>query len=158
MKDFKKGLNYSFLLLRYRARSSSEIISRLKKKGFEPSVRNKIVNYLKGHNYINDKDFAHSFLDYAKGKDWGPIRIDFNLKKLGISQKLRQKVLAKYINSGEKIKELIEQKIDIYSKKEPKILSEKIWQRIATQLVAKGFRYESISREIQKLGVNRFED
>lgn len=158
MKDFKKGLNYSFLLLRYRARSNSEIISRLEKKGFGSSVRNKIVNYLKEYGYINDKDFAYSFLVYAKGKDWGPVRVDFNLRKLGISQKLRQKVLADYIDSDEKIRELIERKVGHYSKNYPKISPKKMWHKIRSQLVAKGFNHDSILREINKLGVDRFED
>ena len=158
MKDFNKALNYSFLLLKYRARGKVEIISRLKKKGYTPAVRKKVVSYLEENNYINDEEFAHLFVSHSLDKGWGPIRIDFNLKKLGISQGLRKQVLGEDFAYNDRVKEIIEKKLEHYKRRDPSLPSPKTWQKIVMHLVRKGFNYKVINQEIENLGVNRLED
>ena len=158
MEDFNKALNYSFLLLKYRARSRNEIISRLKRKGYALAVREKIVDYLEENNYINDEEFAHLFVSYSLEKGWGPVRIDFNLKRLGISLQLRKQVLKENSAYNDKVREIIERKLEYYKIRKPSLPAPKIWQKIVMHLMRKGFDYKVINQEMENLGVNRFED
>ena len=158
MKDFNKALNYSFLLLKYRARSKNEIISRLKKKGYAPAVRLKVTDYLEENNYINDEKFVHLFVSYSLEKGWGPVRIDFNLKKLGISLQLRKQALEGDFTYNDRVREIIERKLEHYKRRKPILPAPKVWQKIVMHLVRKGFDYKIINQEMDNLGVNRFED
>ena len=117
MKDFSRALNYSFLLLKYRERSRFEIRSRLKDKGYSSGVIEQTINYLEENNYINDESFVAAFVVYSQDKGWGPRRIDFNLKKLGVSAELREKALkAAAGNYQENIREIIKQRLAQYKK------------------------------------------
>jgi len=156
VKDFNKALNYSFFLLKYRARSKAEIGLRLKKKGYSSDIIEQTINYLEENNYINDEDFVKNYAAYAQDKGWGPRKIDFNLKKLGISDELRKFALEVNSDYKGKIREIIMQKITHYKKSG--IPQQKIWQRILRSLVAKGFNCEDIFREMKDLGVTRFEN
>ncbi len=158
MKDFNQALSYSFLLLKYRARSRNEIISRLKKKGYASKIREQTVGYLEKNNYLNDADFTNFFVSYALEKGWGPRRIDFNLKKLGISLSLRKVALDKDFDYSKIVREAIIKKLDNYKTKKPAITLRKIWNRIVSHLVQKGFNSETIYQEMKNLGVDRFED
>ena len=158
MKNFNKALSYSFLLLKYRARSRNEIVFRLKNKGYASAVREKVVSYLKENNYINDKEFTRLFVSYSLEKGWGPVRIDFNLKRLGISPQLRKQALALDFDYSDRVREIITKKLEDYKKKKPPLPRLKIWQKITTHLARKGFDYKIINQEMDNLGVSRFED
>jgi len=158
LKDFNKALNYSFLLLKYRARSRNEIISRLKKKGYTLAIRERTVDYLEENNYINDREFAHLFVSYSLEKGWGPVRIDFNLKKLGISEALRKQALEGDFAYNDRVREIIERKLEHYKRRKPSLEAAKIWQKIVMHLVRKGFDYKIINQEMDNLGEKRLED
>ncbi len=158
MKDFNKALSYSFLLLKYRDRSSSEVASRLRIKGYASAIRKEVIEYLKENNYINDEDFARLFVDYSVEKGWGPRRIEFNLKRLGIPSQLRKQVFKKGCIYNKKIGEIIQRKLTYYRAKKPAIPAQKIWQKITAHLINRGFEYGAIYQEMRNLGVDRFED
>ncbi|NQT28519.1 MAG: RecX family transcriptional regulator [Candidatus Omnitrophica bacterium] len=158
MNNFNKALNYSFLLLKYRARSTNEIVSRLKRRGYTPTVRQKVVDYLEENNYLNDEEFARLYVNCSLEKGWGPIRIDFNLMKLGISEALCKQVLEGDFACNSRIREIIEEKLEYYKRTKPSLPEPKIWQKIVLHLGRKGFDYKVINQEIENLGVNRFED
>ncbi len=156
MKDFSKALNYAFLLLKYRARSRFEIISRFKQKGYPSSTIEEVIKYLEENRYIDDKEFVDIFVSNSLDKGWGPRRIDFNLKKLGICPNLRKRALSPDIDYSKKIREIIKKKVNYYQRME--VPQKKIWQRIVRALAAKGFSYSDIFQEMEKVGVKRFED
>ena len=58
-----KVTNYALNLLSYRQRSIREIYLALKRKGFEENYIDYSINYCKENNYLNDKDFAISFIN-----------------------------------------------------------------------------------------------
>ena len=158
MEQFSKALNYCFLLLKYRARSKSEIISRLKKKGYKPPIISKVISYLQEYNYINDQEFTHNFVSFSLDKGWGPRRIDFNLKNLGISHELRKQALSGDISYKDKIRELVTNKLKIYKNRKEPFSKKVIYQKIVNFLVTKGFEYNEIFEQLENLGVSRFEE
>jgi len=114
---------------------------------------------LKGkNNYINDKKFTCLFVVNALDKDWGPVRIDSNLKKLGISVQLRKQALKENSDYTDRVRDIIEKRLEYYQKIKPNASVVKIWQKIVMYLVRKGFDYATINKEMDNLGRRRFED
>ncbi|UCC94851.1 MAG: RecX family transcriptional regulator [Candidatus Omnitrophota bacterium] len=151
MEDFQKALNYSYLLLKYRPRSKQEIVFRLKKKKFSSSLIEKVISRLEEYNYINDSEFARLFASSCQTKGWGPKKILFALKRLGISSELVEQVL-KDKSYREKMREMIEKKIVRYKG------SKGVYQKLLRYLGKKGFDYQEIIQELDAMGVDRFED
>ena len=58
--NYRKALQYAFLLLRYRDRSEKEIIQRLQKKGFTEQDGRRVSSYLKEKGFVNDAKFAEA--------------------------------------------------------------------------------------------------
>jgi len=91
LEEFRKALNYSFLLLKYRIRSKKEIYDRLRRKKFSPHIIKKTLDFLKSSGYIDDDLFASVFVKEKLNKGCGKRRIYFELKRLGINSSLIKK-------------------------------------------------------------------
>ena len=152
MEDYKKALNYSFLLLKYRPRSRKEIIYRLKRKKYSSYIIEKVIANLEENNYINDEEFVHIFVSSSLEKGWGRKRIDFVLRRLGIPQELREEALGGKDIYRDKLHQMIELKLSQYKSKF------NAYNKILRYFLEKGFDYDDISREMQDLGVDRFEN
>ncbi|MCP4652537.1 MAG: hypothetical protein GY858_04040 [Candidatus Omnitrophica bacterium] len=151
MEDYNKACNYSFLLLKYRPRSKHELILRLKTKQYSSPVIKKTVEFLQECNYINDSEFVPLFVRSSLNKGWGRRRIDYALKKLGISAELAEKFMpAKKVYKA-KIRELIKKKVHYYSGKK------NVYQKIVRFLVSRGYDHDEIYEAMQKLEVKKFE-
>jgi regulatory protein len=150
LENFKKALNYAFLLLKYRLRSKKEITSRLKKKGYSLSVIEKVIKYLEENGYINDETFAYQFVTCCLEKGWGKRKIEFYLKKLGISDELIENALNKEDVFRDKLREIIDKRIKYYkNKKNP-------YQKILKYLLSKGFEYQDIIEELEDIKFSHY--
>jgi regulatory protein len=142
--DFKKALNYAFLLLKYRGRSRKEMASRLAKKQFDPKVIALVLAYLEEKNYINDDEFVVSYVRSAQEKKWGPRKIKFYLARLGVKGAIVDQELKDKTSQKKDIKALIE-------KKKRSLAGKKnIYQKIMRHLVSRGFEYEDIIEAMEK--------
>lgn len=149
--NFNKALSYAFLLLRFRLRTQEEMIRRLKEKGASASVVVKVIDYLKGCGYLDDKKFIKDYLEASLEKGWGPVRVDFNLKKLGVSDKLRaEAVKATEAQSKSLIKELLDEKIFYLVENNPFLDKKKIKEKTVRFLANKGHNYKDIYRQLNK--------
>jgi regulatory protein len=142
---FQKALNYSFLLLKYRARSREEIKDRLRRKDFSPAVIEKVINYLQGYKYIDDREFTCSFVSASIEKGWGHKKIYFALKKLGVSQDLREEFLKDRSVYKDKIREIIEKRIHRYKDKK------NVLSRIVRYMLSRGFDYAEIIEPMREM-------
>lgn len=104
-----------------------------------------VVEVLKNYNYINDRDFIKAYINSSLEKGWGPIRVNVNLKKIGISEKLRKKAVKQIeAKSNKLIKNLIEQKKYSLNKTQPNLDKNKKQKKIIRFLANKGFYYQDI--------------
>ncbi|MDD4363117.1 MAG: RecX family transcriptional regulator [Atribacterota bacterium] len=72
--------------LSYRQRSEQEMINKLKNKKYSDEVITDIIQWLKDLNYINDKEFAISWIkDRLLNKPMGILKIRSELLKKGIT-------------------------------------------------------------------------
>jgi regulatory protein len=149
LQDYKKVLNYSFLLLRYRPRSKQEIIERLNRKKYPAAVIDKVMRSLEENRYINDEEFVRLYVSSSLNRGWGRKRIDYTLKKFGISEGLRSSALKNKQPFKEKLRDLVQKKIS------GKPRDRKAYQKIIRSLAAKGFDYEDIIRELEVCGFNK---
>lgn len=147
--ESKKALDYAFYLLGYRFRAEVELRCRLSKRGFSLPVIQKTITYLKKNKYLSDADFVESYLATAREKKWGPLKIDYKLKKLGLSLKLRQKAATKAKKeSGCLIKSLIREKEESLAKSKPDLTKTQKREKIARFLLARGFSGKQISQNL----------
>ncbi|MCF7907982.1 MAG: RecX family transcriptional regulator [Candidatus Omnitrophica bacterium] len=158
MKDFNQALSYSFLLLKYRARSKTELVRRLKEKKYSGSVVKQTVQYLEKNNYIDDKEFARLFILSAIEKGWGPRKVDFRLKQLGVSYDLRKPTPTLNTAFNNKLSQIVEERVTCLKKQKPPLSSKKISQKVMRLVLSRGFNYSEVSRIIDGLGVTNFEN
>ncbi len=79
-------LRQAFLLLKFRQRSTSELRSRLRSKGFsEDLVRDALV-FLKQKKFIDDKLFARDWISSRAAKSYGSRRIIRELRIKGVDE------------------------------------------------------------------------
>lgn len=134
---FKKALDYSFLLLKYRPRTVQEIKNRLKQKKFSKPVIEKVIGYLEERNLVNDEEFAFIYTRDKLQRGYGERLIRFQLKQLGAHPQIIDTALERVkhqINYKEIIKKLVN-KLSSRNKKK---------QVILRYLIQRGFSYDDI--------------
>ncbi len=142
-KEFRKALNYSFLLLKYRERSSWEVETRLKRKRFSSDVIKKVIDYLKENNFIDDKKFALKYAEEKLLQGFGKKLINFQLKRLGIKPSIIEetfKQLQTTVDTQKILKELI---IKLKQKKDRGKIFRYLYQR--------GFDFEEIEKAYENI-------
>ena len=149
-ENYSKALNYSFLLLKYRQRSKSEIIERLKGKNYTEGVIEKVVSFLEEHDFINDETFAPLFVNSCLAKAWGPKRIRYALKKLGVDEQLINRSLPDKEAIKGVLRDLAKRKVAYYKGKKNS------YPKTVNALLRKGYNYGDIFQVLSELGVKRF--
>jgi regulatory protein len=157
-EDCKKALKYCFFLLKYRARSEDEIVSRLKKKGYDEDTIKEAISYLRRQGYINDEKFAETFIADSINKGWGKLKIAFALKKLGVKVDFDRSDFAGNEIYRERLRNLIKIKSVFYGKKSKQIDTcrrrKDIFSKLMSFLLSRGFEYEEINAEIEAMGMD----
>gem|GEM_PF-481479 len=149
--EFKKALNYAFLLLRYRPRALNELRGRLKDKGFSSPVIRKTIGCLKELNYLNDWELVKSYLDTALAKGWGPLKVGYFLKKIGIEENLRKEAVKKIEGQSDSlIQNLAVNKILFIERNNPGLSRKKIKAKLVKFLAGRGFYYKDIYRYLNE--------
>ncbi len=151
MDTFNKALSYAFLLLRFRPRAQEEVRRRLRKRNFSPYIVRKVITYLKDYKYLDDQEFVKSYLGTSLIKGWGPVRVGVNLRKLGISGKLREEAVeAAKKESDVLIKNLLERKVCFLKSNEPNLSKKKIKEKAVRFLANRGFLYKDIYKHLDE--------
>jgi regulatory protein len=83
-------------LLSYRARSTKELEEKLQAKGFDSYEIKQTVLWLTDAGYLNDEVFARERASSRlRTRNWGTVKIAFDLKTKGISPEIVKKVLSR---------------------------------------------------------------
>lgn len=148
--SFNKAKKYALLLLKYRPRCEKELVQRLKKKKFDQVTINQTISFLRERNFIDDRDFAHSWIESRIKRSFGLKRIIQELKARGVDRQiieeqmsLFQKDYSEYAQvkeiAGERLKKMNES--DTLKKK----------RRLYDYLLRRGFSPEVVSEVINEL-------
>jgi regulatory protein len=141
--EFSKALNYSFRLLKLRARSCREIESRLKLKKYPAQIAVKVRDYLLERGYLDDLGFSRIYVLSRQNKGWGRRRIEAGLIKLGVAEEIYREFLPGKEESREKLRELIERKSAYYKGKKDS------YRKLVRFLIFRGFEPEDVFREME---------
>ena len=128
----------AFRFLSVRARSRKELRARLKEKGFDNHVVNRVLDYLLERGYLDDASFARQWArNLAVNRLLGNRRIEMSLREKGIPAELIGEAIAgarEDISERKAIGRLIAKKGNSRKVTDPKEL-----RRLGRNLVGRGF-------------------
>jgi len=147
-EELNKAQAYALMLLGYRERSLREIKIRMRQKGYEEKLVEKVVKYLKDRNLINDKRFTQIWAESRIKKGYGRWRIQSELEQKGVNREIGDEILKDLYSGIDEVQvalDLVEKKR--WVSKEPPRLTE----RVSNLLRRRGFSFEVISNVVEKI-------
>jgi regulatory protein len=106
--DLLPAQDYALKLLSYRERSRQEIQVRMERKGFQREVIEKVLRYLEGQKYLDDRRFAELWAHDRLRKGYGKVRVILELRKKGVNQEIIDEVVKKTYSSVDEIEMALE--------------------------------------------------
>ena len=146
---FEKYLTLSYRYLSIRNRSETEIREYLGKKNAAQEIIDKIVTSLKEKKFLNDEEFARSFvLNRARLKPKGKKLLTLELRQKGIAEELIKKVLDEV--RGEIPDELSQAKSLIIKKMQKMVgmPKQEIYQKVGGFLARRGYSWDVVKKAI----------
>ena len=144
--QFKQGYLYAVRLLTASKKSESEVVKRLRDKGYGADSTGQVVEELKKNGVLDDQKLITETIQWAsQAKRHGRKRIFFDLKKRGIAASKIEQALEDYAPETERqiALSLAQDRWDRLSRVEP----QKRKKRLYDFLINRGFAFE-LSREV----------
>jgi len=143
--------NNAYALLRQRPRSEYEIRSRLKLKGYGEAVIEEVVAALKKLNEIDDKKFAHIWMESRMQMNpMGDVVLRQELKEKGVNDTIIEATLAEKAEKYDEYEmafNMAKERFDRFKK----LNCQKAMKRVYDFLVRRGFKYDNIRRILDNL-------
>lgn len=137
--NFAKKVGYDFLY--YRQRSEKELRTKLKQKNISQQNSDKVIEFFKSHKFLNDEEFARSFVaNETLKKPSGKRMIYQKLLQKGISKEVIEEVLASSYPDETSGAELLLKKYSEKIKDKPLIVRK---QKAYNYLISRGFDFET---------------
>ncbi|MDQ0200685.1 recombination regulator RecX [Neobacillus ginsengisoli] len=152
--DIRKAYNLAIHYLARRMRSEKEIKDYLEQKEMEEPVINEVLHKLTAQKYINDQDYALSYVrTQMNTSDKGPDLIKMELKEKGIKEEIFEFALAEFpfdvqVEKATKISGKFIQK---NSKESQRIIK----QKLENLLLRKGYSYEIINIAVSETDMKK---
>lgn len=131
-----------------------ELRLKLADKGYDKMICDIVIETMREYNYINDADYCETFLEYAKSKGWGILKIRSELKRRGVDDKTVNTALEEFSDCPEdRVYDILCRKfadIDIKDFKQK--------QKIMRFFGTRGFDFESIQNAIGRFEAETGED
>jgi regulatory protein len=136
---------YAFLLLSYKARTTSELRQRLARKGFSPDIVSRTLQRLAELKMVDDAGFARRFTeDRINIGHKGKWRVRGELLKRGVAKEHIEDALATAPDEKTAAREVAEKYLSRNRRLEPDILK----RRLYAFLARRGFSPDTIRRAI----------
>lgn len=92
--DFNRCKNEALKQISYRAKTSHDIIYKLKKKNYSQESIDKVIDFLNEYDLIDDENYVKSYInDKSNIANWSKGKIRYKLKSKFIDDKLIDKYL-----------------------------------------------------------------
>ncbi len=150
-QELRNAQNYALTLLDYRERSQWEIKERMRQKRYTPEIIQQVIDYLKEHNFLNDRRFSEEWINSGIKKGFARKRICYELGRKGIPEDLIQEAVGK---SFSKIDET-EIALRLVQKRYKTLKNKRDFQRISGFLRRRGHSFSIINRVIEQLKDNK---
>jgi regulatory protein len=138
--SLQRCLDAAYSFLSYRPRSEMEVKQRLRRRGFDGEMIDKVVSRLKRNALINDVEFVKYWLDNrAEFNPKGRILLKIELKRKGIRRELLNDMISS-VNDEENAYRAAQKKSRILNNLE----YDEFKSRLVNYLKWRGFGYEVI--------------
>ena len=137
----------------YQERATSEVLQRLKEWNVTGEPAQKIINYLRDENLLDDERFARAFVrGKFRIKSWGAGKIQSQLRTKKIPDDIIKLVLAELPqdDQDEKLQTLLEKKNEQLKEPNP----QKRKTKLASYAMQKGYRGDVLWKTIERIVAN----
>jgi len=146
-EQLHQARQYAFLLLSYRARTTTELKQRLARKGFSPDVVSRTLQRLSELKMIDDAGYARQFVqDRVSIGHKGKWRVRGELLKRGVAKEHIEEALAAAPDETVAAREVAEKYLSRNKRLEPAVLK----RRLYAFLARRGFSPDTI-RQVTEL-------
>lgn len=133
-------------------KTEKEVINKLEKKGFEKSVIDKTMIFLRKYNFVDDNKYAKCYIK-EKLKVDGKKKIKFNLLKKGINESIIEDSFNVYDIAGDEyinsLRNIAEKKYNIIKK--GNLDETKIKKKLYDYLLRKGYLWSEVKLVLNEL-------
>lgn len=148
-EELNKVKNYALRQLSYRQRSEKELYTALKRKDFDESLIENVMNYCRENKYLDDRAFAQAFIaDKLNLNKYGPERIKYELLMKGVSKEIIHRYLVMDSQEEYELAFDIGKKRLSYYKNEDR---NKIYRKLTGFLQRKGYSYDVVAKVVKNL-------
>lgn len=151
-RDLNSGRNYLFRLIKFRIRSEKELKDKLKARQYDGPTIEELIAYFKRLGYVNDKEFARSWIDYRLSKPLALRAIEAELKQKGIGREIINELISEKkgtLNEFEIARELAKKRLEKIRCRKDK--DDKIRQKLYYYLSRRGFSSDIVSEVINQI-------
>lgn len=143
--NLSKAVSKAADILSRKPATKKEITDKLSEKGYDDIVISAAVNELEELGYINDRDYACLYIEYAKEKCYGEKKIRYELENKGVDRFIIEDVLAEADETDSE--ELAHRIYAKYGKAD--MTDIKVKQRIGRYFASRGFEFSAINDAVR---------
>lgn len=148
-EENNKSITLAVKYLALRQRSVKEVKDYLKRKGYDDNLIDDTISYLEEKNYLNDYEFAQSFIrDKSYLNKYGINKIRYELMNKGVSREIISKTLR--FDTDEEYNNAIElanKKMKSYRNQD----RDSIYRKLGGFLQRRGYRYDTVSKVLREV-------
>lgn len=131
-------------LLKRMDKTRYEVLQKLKQSGYNEDIIKQTLDYIDSYNYLDDKKYAKQYVQYKK-EEKSKKEIENYLLRKGLSKDLIKEALEKEYDS----EEIAIVKVIHNRTKGRDTITDKEKQKIISNLIRKGFKYDLIKKHIK---------
>lgn len=150
MTELDRAIIKAYRYLARSSRSENEVRSYLGGKGFNQKVVSQVIGKLKEPGFIDDRKYAHGYVEKGRNEHAGILRLKAGLENKGIENKIVEKTLKKFnINDKSQLRDA-EKLMKMKLKQLGGEISDKILKKIYYNLARQGFEEHVIEELLEK--------
>lgn len=154
--NYLKGKNYALKVIERNYKTEKEVIDKLIRKEYKPEIIERIIEFLKEYNFINDEKYCEMFIR-EKISSCGRNKIKYLLMKKGIKGDIIDTEMRKIHEDHEDIEKdngfkVAEKKYNIIIKSESDPV--KIYRKLSQYLANRGYMWEDIKKILKEIMKN----
>lgn len=148
--SYEKAKDYALKQLEYASKSEKELREKLYSKEYESSVIDRVMDFLKEYNYLDDYKYAKDYIA-KKLPTQGKNKMKFSLMSKGISKDIIEELLQDIDSEDEDAiaYEIAEKKYLNLIKSEGD--KRKLYKKLGDFLVRKGYSYAVTKKVLERL-------
>lgn len=144
--EYSKARDYALNVLSQKSISSSDLLEKITKKGYDEIIGYEVINELTDLGYVDDEAYAGLFLEYCTEKMWGKKKIRYEMKQKGLSDEIIENVLSTF-SDDDQLENMAETIISKYGHED--INDIKVKNRIIRYFVSRGFDFSKADAAIK---------